>query len=138
MQFQERVVGCFKALSTGDAIVSKRRRCPGPMLSGGIQAESRGSTASLEKSFPGMPANGTNGASARPRTIREQTLAVTRALLREGRVSHKAIGRELLQCKKSLHPGVSLWTLVQSGDPSRIASEGDGAGRRLLSAEQAG
>ena len=55
----------------------------------------------------------------------EQTLAVARALNREGRASHQAIGQELLQCRKSLHPGVSLWTFVQIGDPSRIASEGD-------------
>ena len=49
----------------------------------------------------------------------EQTLAVARALLREGDVSHAAIGRELLKCKKSLHPGVSMWTFVQIGDPVR-------------------
>jgi ADP-ribosylglycohydrolase len=64
----------------------------------------------------------------------EQTLAVTRALLREGRISHEAIGRELLRCRKSLHPGVALWTFAQIGDPSRIASEGDGCGAAMRAA----
>src|SRR5579863_6290386 len=60
-----------------------------------------------------------------------QRLAVMRALLGDGRVCHEAIGRELLQCKKSLHPGVSLWTLVRSGDSSRIGSKGDGRGAAM-------
>jgi ADP-ribosylglycohydrolase len=64
----------------------------------------------------------------------EQTLAVTRALLRERRVSHEAIGRELLQCKKSLHPGVSLWAFVQIGEPSHIALDGDGCGAAMRTA----
>jgi ADP-ribosylglycohydrolase len=41
----------------------------------------------------------------------EQTLAVTRALLRKGRVSHKVIGRELLQCVLSAR----LRSLAKSG-----------------------
>jgi ADP-ribosylglycohydrolase len=64
----------------------------------------------------------------------EQALAVTRALLRDGRADHTSIGRELLQCKKSLHPGVSLWTFVQIGDPARIAADGDGCGAAMRSA----
>src|SRR5437899_6250870 len=61
----------------------------------------------------------------------EQTLAVARALLTEGEVSHVAIGRELLQCKKSAHPGVSLWSFLQVRDPARIASNGDGCGAAM-------
>jgi len=74
----------------------------------------------------------------------EQTLAVTRAILQEGCVSHRMIGHELLQCKKSLHPGVSLWTFVQVGDSARIGSRrrrlrsrhAHGAGRRSLPIRQ--
>jgi len=134
MRFQERVIGCFKALATGDAI--------------GKQTEML-SRADVQQWYPG----GITGFHGQPGEVipryagkryewrigettddTEQTLAVTRALLREGRVSHKAIGRELLQCKKSLHPGVSLWAFVQSGDPSRIASEGDGCGAAMRTA----
>ena len=60
----------------------------------------------------------------------EQTLAVGRALLTEG-PNHTAIARQLLQCRKSLHPGVSLWKLAQSGDPGHIASNGDGCGAAM-------
>jgi len=134
MQFQERVIGCFKALATGDAI--------------GKQTETL-SRAEVQRWYPG----GITGFHGQPGDVipryagkryewrigettddTEQTLAVTRALLGEGRVSHQAIGRELLQCKKSLHPGVSLWTFVQMGDPSRMASEGDGCGAAMRTA----
>src|SRR5258705_9428516 len=64
----------------------------------------------------------------------EQTIAVARALLREADVRHEAVGRELKQCKKSVHPGVSLWTFLQTGDPCRIASDGDGCGAAMRTA----
>jgi ADP-ribosylglycohydrolase len=64
----------------------------------------------------------------------EQTLAVARALLTEGDVSHVAIGRELLECKKSVHPGVSLWSFLQIRDPARIASDGNGCGAAMRAA----
>jgi ADP-ribosylglycohydrolase len=134
MQFQERVAACFKALASGDAI--------------GKQTETL-STAGVRQWYP----EGITGFHGHPGEVipryagkryewrigettddTEQTLAVTRALLREGRVSHRAIGEELLRCRKSLHPGVSLWALVQSRDPSRIAPEGDGCGAAMRSA----
>ena len=62
----------------------------------------------------------------------EQTIAVARALLNTREASHTEFGRELLKCRKSLHPGVkSLWSLHQSGDPSRTASDGDGCGASM-------
>jgi ADP-ribosylglycohydrolase len=62
----------------------------------------------------------------------EQTIAVARALLSQGGVSHPAVGQELLKCRKSLHPGVkSMWTFHQLGDPSRIAPDGDGCGAAM-------
>jgi hypothetical protein len=39
-----------------------------------------------------------------------------------------------LRCRKSLHPGVSLWSLVESGDPSRVASDHDGCGAAMRAA----
>ncbi|HLK63146.1 MAG TPA: ADP-ribosylglycohydrolase family protein [Bryobacteraceae bacterium] len=134
MQFQERVVACFKALATGDAI--------------GKQMETL-SRADVERWYPGG-ITGFHGQQGEviPRYAgkryewrigettddTEQTLAVTRALLGEGRVCHESIGRELRQCKKSLHPGVSLWAFVQSGDASRMAAEGDGCGAAMRTA----
>jgi ADP-ribosylglycohydrolase len=57
---------------------------------------------------------------------------VARVLLTTEEASHTEFGRQLLKCKKSLHSGVkSLWTLHQSGDPSRIAADGDGCGAAM-------
>ena len=131
MRLHERVIGCFKALATGDAV--------------GKQTEML-SRADVEHWYPG----GIAGFHGRPGEVipryagkaykwrigettddTEQTLAVAHALLREGRASHTAVGRELLRCKKSLHPGVSLWNFVQIGDPSRIAPDGDGCGAAM-------
>jgi ADP-ribosylglycohydrolase len=134
MQLSQRVIGCFKALATGDAI--------------GKQTETL-SRADVQRWYPG----GIAGFHGQPGDViprysgkryewrigettddTEQTLAVARALLRDRRANHQTIGRELLQCKKSLHPGVSLWTFVQLGDPSRIASDGDGCGAAMRAA----
>jgi ADP-ribosylglycohydrolase len=62
----------------------------------------------------------------------EATLAVARAVLREGEVRHGAVGRELLTCRKSVHPGVaSLWEFHLAADPDRIADRHDGCGAAI-------
>jgi ADP-ribosylglycohydrolase len=62
----------------------------------------------------------------------EQTIAVARALLSASEVSHTAVGKELLKCRKSIHAGVkSMWAFHQLGDPSRTASDGDGCGAAM-------
>ena len=39
-------------------------------------------------------------------------------IIGDRRVSHVSIGREMLACTKSVHPGVrSLWEFHQAGDP---------------------
>jgi ADP-ribosylglycohydrolase len=134
MRLQQRVIACFKALAIGDAI--------------GKQTETL-SHADVRRWYP----EGVAGFQGRagdpiPRYVgrryewrigettddTEQTMAVARALLREGRADHTAIGRELLLCRKSLHPGVSLWGFVQAGDPARIAPDGDGCGAAMRAA----
>jgi len=125
------VIGCFKGLATGDAI--------------GKQTETL-TRADIRKWYPGA----ITGFHGRPGDViprylgkryqwrigettddTEQTMAVARAILREGNAGHEAIGKELLQCKKSVHPGVSMWSFFQLGDPARIASEGDGCGAAM-------
>jgi ADP-ribosylglycohydrolase len=59
----------------------------------------------------------------------ERTIAVGRAIIGERKVSHTGIGREMLHCRKCVHPGVkSLWEFHQAGDPARIATMHDGCG----------
>jgi len=62
----------------------------------------------------------------------ERTIAVARAVIRDRRVSHMSIGREMLGCTKCVHPGVaSLWEFHQAGDPARIATMHDGCGAAI-------
>jgi ADP-ribosylglycohydrolase len=62
----------------------------------------------------------------------ERTIAVARAIIRERRISHESIGREMLGCRKCVHPGVaSLWEFHQAGDPARIATMHDGCGAAI-------
>jgi ADP-ribosylglycohydrolase len=59
----------------------------------------------------------------------ERTIAVARAILQDGQVRHAAVGRELLTCEKSVHPGVkSLWEFHQAGDAARVTENHDGCG----------
>ena len=59
----------------------------------------------------------------------ERTVAVARAVLRDGDVRHTSVGRELLTCKKCVHPGLkSLWEFHEAGDAARIAVAHDGCG----------
>jgi len=134
MEFQERVIGCFKALSTGDAIGKQTETLSRADVHRWYQGGITGFHGQPGKVIPRYAGKRYEWRIGETTDDTEQTLAVTRALLREGRVSHKAIGRELLQCKKSLHPGVSLWTFAQIGDPSRIASEGNGCGAAMRAA----
>ena len=65
----------------------------------------------------------------------ERTIAVARAIISDGRVSHASVGREMLACTKSVHPGVrSLWEFHQAGDPARIDLTHDGCGAAVRSA----
>lgn len=64
----------------------------------------------------------------------ERTLAVARAILFNGNVTHDHIGRELLACRKCIHQGLkSLWEFHQAADPSRIATHHNGCGAAVRS-----
>jgi ADP-ribosylglycohydrolase len=62
----------------------------------------------------------------------ESTVAVARAILQDGGVRHASVGRELLECAKSVHPGVaSLWEFHHAGDPARVTDRHDGCGAAI-------
>jgi ADP-ribosylglycohydrolase len=126
----ERVVGCLKGIAVGDAI--------------GKQTENL-SRDEVRRWYPRgiMGFEGTAGAviprytgnSKRQWRIgettddTERTLAVARTIIAERSVSHESVGREMLACTKSVHPGVrSLWEFHEAADPSRIATVHDGCG----------
>jgi len=130
----ERVAGCLKGIATGDAV--------------GKQTELLSYADVLRwypygiRGFEGLPG------SVIPRYVgnrkrewrigettddTERTIAVARAIIADqGRIDHTGIGREMLQCRKSVHPGVkSLWEFHQAGDPARIATRHDGCGAAI-------
>ena len=62
----------------------------------------------------------------------EGTIAVARAILQDGDVRHASVGRELLTCKKSVHPGVqSLWEFHEAGDAARVTHSHNGCGAAI-------
>ena len=130
---ESRVLASLKGLSTGDAI--------------GKQTENL-SRDGIVHWYP----RGVRGFEGRPGTVipryasnrkhqwlfgettddTERTIAVARAVLRDGKVQHASIGRELLTCKKSVHPGVkSLWEFHQAGDATRVTLHHNGCGAAI-------
>jgi ADP-ribosylglycohydrolase len=133
LDIQQRAIACFRGLSTGDAI--------------GKQSENLTRTDVLHwypkgiRGFHGVPGQiipRYSGNSKHKWRVgettddTEQTIAVSRAILRDRRVLHTSIGQELLACSKSVHSGVkSMWAFKQIGDPNRIAMDGDGCGAAM-------
>lgn len=129
---RDRVIGCLKGIATGDAI--------------GKQTETL-AHENVSRWYP----HGIHGFEGTPGTVipryagkkyewrfgettddTERTIAVARAILADGHVSHVGIGREMLGCTKSVHPGVrSLWEFHQASDPARIAVGHEGCGAAI-------
>ncbi len=130
---KNRVLASLKGLSTGDAI--------------GKQTEN----LSRQEIAPWYP-HGIHGFEGRPGTIipryatnrkhqwrfgettddTERMIAVGRAVLRDGEVRHVSVGRELLKCKKSIHPGLkSLWEFHKAGDAARVTLDHNGCGAAI-------
>src|SRR5437867_3498069 len=129
----ERILACLKGIAIGDAI--------------GKQTETL-SHAGVLRWYP----DGVRGFEGSPGTLipryvgkarrewrvgettddTEGTIAVARAILQDGDVRHASVGRELLKCIKSVHPGVtSLWEFHQAGDPARVTQRYEGCGAAI-------
>ena len=131
MTLNDRVAGCFKGLAIGDAIGKQSETLSRVAVQRWYPKEISGFHGEPGQVIPRYVGKRYEWRIGETTDDTEQTIAVIRAILRDGRVSHTEIGRELLQCRKSAHPGVSLWTFLQIGDPSRIASEGNGCGAAM-------
>ncbi len=131
-----RIEGCLSGIATGDAIGKQTETLANKNVSRWYPDGVRG--------FEGTPGD------IIPRYVgkskyewrigettddTERTIAVARAIIDEGRVSHVAIGRQMLDCRKSVHPGVkSLWEFHEAADPARVATEHDGCGAAVRAA----
>jgi ADP-ribosylglycohydrolase len=126
----ERILACLKGLATGDAIGKQTETLSREGVLRWYPGEVRGF-----EGLPGTPIPRYVGNAKREWRIgettddTERTIAVARAILEDGHVRHESIGRELLECRKSVHPGIqSLWEFHQAGDPARVAQRHDGCG----------
>ena len=133
MGIKERAIACLEGLSTGDAIGKQTENLqPAGILRWypeGIRGF-QGSPGKVMPRYENNPKRKWHFAETTDDT--EQTIAVSRAILRDRSVLHASVGRELLGCDKSVHPGVkSMWTFKQSADPGRVAPDGDGCGAAM-------
>ena len=130
---ESRILASLKGLATGDAIGKQTENLSRDEITRWYPRGVRG--------FEGPP--GTvipRYASNRKRQWRfgettddtERTIAVARAILRDGEVRHASVGRELLTCKKSVHPGLkSLWEFHEAGDAARVTLDHNGCGAAI-------
>jgi ADP-ribosylglycohydrolase len=129
----ERIVACLKGIATGDAIGKQTET----LSREGVLRWYPDGVHGFEGS-PGTPIPRYFGNAKHEWRIgettddTERTVAVARAILQDGDVRHASIGREMLTCIKSVHPGVkSLWEFHQAGDPARVTDRHDGCGAAI-------
>ncbi len=130
---KQRILACLKGIATGDAVGKQTET----LSREGVLRWYPGGVRGFEGS-PGTPIPRYVGNAKREWRIgettddTERTIAVARAILQDGDVRHASVGRELLKCIKSVHPGVkSLWEFHQAGDPARVTERHDGCGAAI-------
>jgi len=129
----DRVLACLQGIATGDAVGKQTEG----LSRDGVQRWYPNGVRGFE-GLPGGIIPRYVGNSKREWRIgettddTERTLAVAGAILAEREVSHVGVGRAMLGCVKSVHPGVkSLWEFHQAADPTRIATGHDGCGAAI-------
>ena len=130
----DRIAGCLKGIATGDAVGKQTELLSHAEVVRWYPQGIRGFEGTPGSVIPRYAGN-------RKREWRigettddtERTIAVARAVIADqGHVEHTSVGREMLHCRKCVHPGVkSLWEFHQAGDPARIATRHDGCGAAI-------
>jgi ADP-ribosylglycohydrolase len=126
----DRAAACLKGIATGDAVGKQTEMLShqdvGRWYPQGVRGF-EGAPGSVIPRYSGNKKREWRVGETTDDT--ERTLAVARAIIADGNVSHVRIGREMLGCTKCVHPGVrSLWEFHQAADPTRIAVAHDGCG----------
>ena len=129
----ERVLGCLTSLANGDAVGKQAEMLSRDEVLRWYPQGIRGFEGRAGTTIPRYAGNSKREWRIGETTDdTERTIAVARAIIAEGDVSHAAIGRELLQCVKCVHPGVaSLWEFHKAADPLRVATSHDGCGAAI-------
>jgi ADP-ribosylglycohydrolase len=125
-----RIIGCLKGVATGDAIGKQTEGLTRDDVLRWYPAGLRGFENTPGTVIPRYVGNKKHEWLVGETTDdTERTIAVARAILHDGEVRHASVGREMLPCTKSVHPGVkSLWSFHQANDPARVTNEHDGCG----------
>lgn len=128
-----RIEGCLSGIATGDAIGKQTETLAYENVSRWYPNGVRGFEGEAGDVIPRYAGNSKYEWHIGETTDdTERTIAVARAIIDERRVSHVAIGRQMLACRKSVHPGVkSLWEFHEAADPARIATGHDGCGAAI-------
>lgn len=128
---RSRAVACFKALAIGDALAKQTETLSFADVRIWYPEGVRGFEGNPGDVIPRYRGKRYEWKIGETTDDTEQTLAVASAAITKGCIRHATVGRELLRCFKSIHPGVSMWAFRQADDPARIATEGDGCGAAM-------
>jgi ADP-ribosylglycohydrolase len=131
MTHLDRSIACLKGLTIGDAIGKQTETLSPSAVREWYPDGIRGFHGEVGTVIPRYAVKRYHWLVGETTDDTEQSVAVARTLIAEGRVSHSSIGRALMQCRKSNHPNVSLGRFQQRGDPDFICSEGDGCGAAM-------
>jgi ADP-ribosylglycohydrolase len=127
---KDRILGLLKGLATGDAIGKQTETLSRNEVVRWYPEGVRGFEGQAGSVIPRYVGNRKHEWSIGETTDdTERTIAVARAILRDGDVRHENVGRELLACRKCVHPGItSLWEFHRAGDAARVTVDHDGCG----------
>src|SRR3989454_76276 len=133
MTAADRILGCLKGIATGDAVGKQTEMLSHEDVLRWYPHGIRGFDGTSGSVIPRYMGNAKHEWRIGETTDdTERTIAVARAIITEGNVSHLSVGREMLRCTKSVHPGVkSLWEFHQAADPTRIARNHNGCGAAI-------
>ena len=126
----ERILGCLKGIGTGDAVGKQTETLSREGVIRWYPHGIRGFEGPPGSVIPRYAGNAKREWRVGETTDdTERTVAVARAILRDGDVRHASIGGEMLRCSKCVHPGIaSLWEFHQAGDAARVTLDHDGCG----------
>lgn len=129
----DRILGCLQGIAVGDAIGKQTEMLSRDDVLRWYPSGIRGFEGTPHTIIPRYVGNSKHEWRIGETTDdTERTLAVASAIIADRIVSHVSIGREMLGCTKSVHPGVkSLWEFHQAADPTRIAWGHDGCGAAI-------
>jgi len=129
----DRIVGCLQGIATGDAIGKQTEMLSHENVRRWYPHGIRGFEGAPGTIIPRYAGNSKHEWRIGETTDdTERTIAVARAIIADGDVSHASIGREMLECRKCVHPGVrSLWEFHEAADPARTATAHDGCGAAI-------